>query len=418
MKHLFSIFIILFLSVLNSFGQNVTNVDFYIEGPKVIVTYDLDKNADVYLYASTCASDGWNTSYMNYSAYRAMPPALRAVEGDVGKNITPGHKTAIWYYKEEVSCFLGHDESTGIGEFVVYTAAWEKQLKEKKNGLSSDVEGWSSLAPELFNSIQMKVEVYPSTPEPELVYIDGVDGIGDYWIGKYEVTVAEFAAFVQDTKYVTDAEKEGVGEVWSKSKNNYESKKGVNWRHDEYGNLRPLSSYPLYPVVNVSHNDAMAYCNWLSEKFNKTYYLPSIADWIEVASEYVPGTVSWSGRKGKDYSGSSDGLEVGWFSENADYSIKRIGEKFPNRLHVYDMSGNVNEWLYNGVDSSNTITRGYSNPSGDIRIGIGGSCFEEKRTIEESIGTWSKRSSNVNVGFRVAMRVGRVYNWITGKKID
>ncbi len=162
----------------------------------------------------------------------------------------------------------------------------------------------------------------------------------------------------------------------------------------------------------------MAYCNWLSEKFNKTYYLPSIADWIEVASEYVPGTVSWSGRKGKDYSGSSDGLEVGWFSENADYSIKRIGEKFPNRLHVYDMSGNVNEWLYNGVDSSNTITRGYSNPSGDIRIGIGGSCFEEKRTIEESIGTWSKRSSNVNVGFRVAMRVGRVYNWITGKKID
>lgn len=420
MKYFLSILSFAFIFSHYTFGQKVSNVDFYIEGPKVIVTYDLDRNADVYLFASTCATDGWNTSYMNYSAYRAMAPALRAVEGDVGKNVTPGHKTAIWYFKEEVSCFFHQDAETGLGTFVVYTAAWEKQIREKRGSMNgNDASRYSntSLAPTLFNSIEMKVEVYPTTPEPEMVYIDGCDGLGDYWVGKYEVTVAEFAAFVKDTKYITDAEKRGAGEIWSKSKKNYEERKGVNWRHDEYGNLRPSSVYSLFPVVNVSHNDAMAYCKWLSEKFNKSYYLPSVADWIEVASEYMPGAVSWGGATGTDFAGASEGLEIGWFSQNSNYSIKRKGEKYPNRLHIYDMSGNVNEWLYNGVDSSNEVTRGYTEPTGTIRLGIGGSCFEEKRTLDESLGTWEKNSSNVNVGFRVMMRVGKLNNWVTGEKV-
>lgn len=416
MKNFIIIFsIALTFTYSSSLGQNVSNVDFYIDGAKVVVTYDLDKNADVYLFASTCATDGWNTSYMNYSAYRAMPPALRAVEGDVGKNITPGHKTAIWYYKEEVSCFFAQDKETGIGTFVVYTAAWEKQIREMRSKIeNTDRYSNISLDSKLFNSIQMKVEAYPSTPEPELVYIDGCDGMGDYWIGKYEVTVAEFAAFVKDTKYVTDAEKKGVGEVWSKSKKTYETKKGVNWRHDEYGTPRLASSYHLYPVINVSHNDATAYCDWLSKKFNKIYYLPSVSDWMEVASECPPGRIFFRGESwAADFSGSLDGFEVGWFSENSDCVIRKIGEKTPNRLHVYDMSGNVNEWLFNGED-----TKGYEEPTGDIRLGIGGSSFEEKRTINESLRTWNKESSNINVGFRVAMYVGGLYNWVTGKKLN
>lgn len=419
MKYIFTILTVVFMFTNYTFGQKVSNVDFYIEGPKVIVTYDLDKNADVYLFASTCATDGWNTSYMNYSAYRAMAPALRAVEGDVGKNVTPGHKTAIWYFKEEVSCFFDQDAETGLGTFVVYTAAWEKQIREKRstmNGTDASRYSNTSLAPTLFNSIQMKVEVYPTTPEPEMVYIDGCDGMGDYWIGKYEITVAEFAAFVKETKYITDAEKIGVGEIWSKSKKTYEERKGVNWRHDEYGNLRPLSVYSLYPVVNVSHNDATAYCEWLSKKFNKNYYLPSVINWIEIASELFPGS-TMMGAKAKDFSGSTDGLEVGWFADNSGYTIKKKGEKFPNRLHIYDMSGNVNEWLYNGVDAANNATRGYTEPTGIIRLGIGGSCFEDKRTLDESLGTWEKNASNVNVGFRVMMSVGKLNNWVTGDKV-
>lgn len=80
-------------------AQNVTNLDFKLQGDEVIVTYDLDQDADIYLFAQIDEKDGWNTSFMNYSAYRYDAPALRAVTGDVGKRVIKGkHKQIIWKY--------------------------------------------------------------------------------------------------------------------------------------------------------------------------------------------------------------------------------------------------------------------------------------------------------------------------------
>ena len=405
------------MSALSAFGQNVSNVDFYIDGPKVIVTYDLDKNADVYLFASTFASDGWNTSYMNYSAYRAMPPALRAVAGDIGKNVAPGHKTAIWYFKEEVSCFFVSDPETGIARFEDYTAMWEKQIREKRVIKQEEASRYekTSIAPDLFNSLQMKVEAHPTTSEPEMVYIDGCDGDGDFWMGKYEVTVSEFAAFVNETNYVTDAERKGYAEIWSKKRNNWEKKKGIDWRYDETGNLRPINDYPFYPVVNVSHNDAESYCEWLCQKFNKGYHLPDFVDWINTATA-VPPSYVYHGATG--YAGSTDGLEVGWFAENSDYTIHKIGTKAPNRLHIYDMSGNVYEWLYNEYDDKKDImSERYQDPIGDCSIGAGGSCFESMSAVEDT-KFWKKDVCGANIGFRVMMHVRSTQNWITGEFLE
>lgn len=403
------------LCVLYGKAQNVTNLDFKLQGDEVIVTYDLDQDADIYLFAQIDEKDGWNTSFMNYSAYRYDAPALRAVTGDVGKRVIKGkHKQIIWKYQTEVMPFFGGKSESGLISNVVYLDKKGKVSRSSTN---------------ILNALQIKIEAYPSTFEPDMVYIDGCDGSGNYWIGRYEVTIEEFAAFIEETGYITDAEKKGYGEIWSRTKNDWEKKKGMNWRCDESGNPRPISDYGKYPVVNVSHNDAMAYCDWLYKKYNKEYLLPCVENWLEIAQGIVPDKYLWiglvNGTGEYTYSGSNNINEVGWYNSNSDYKIHPIGQKKPNKCHVYDMTGNVNEWCYNYVDEEKQmISKGYS----DVKkgknfnnyLGCGGSCFTEAQTIDvdDCVKYWDKNTCGVNLGFRVVMVVPRSINWITGEKIE
>ena len=86
--------------------------------------------------------------------------------------------------------------------------------------------------------------------------------LSDFYIGRFEVTVEEFSEFVQATGYQTDAEK-GDGSYIFKD-GSWVKKEGINWRHDATGKRRPGSEYN-HPVIHVSWNDAVAYCNWRSE---------------------------------------------------------------------------------------------------------------------------------------------------------
>jgi formylglycine-generating enzyme required for sulfatase activity len=100
--------------------------------------------------------------------------------------------------------------------------------------------------------------------------------VSDFAISKYEVTVEEFAAFIEATNYQTDADKKGYSLFWDGSK--WENKNDINWKHDAQGELRPKNEYN-HPVIHVSWNDAIAYCEWLSKKTGKTYRLPTEAEW-------------------------------------------------------------------------------------------------------------------------------------------
>ena len=97
--------------------------------------------------------------------------------------------------------------------------------------------------------------------------------ISSFYLSKYEVTVAQFKSFIDQTNYQTDADKKGYSYVWTGSTS--EKKYGVNWRFDVVGNLRDLSDYQ-HPVIHVSHIDAIAYCSWLSKQTGKTYWINSV----------------------------------------------------------------------------------------------------------------------------------------------
>src|SRR5471030_2279460 len=88
-----------------------------------------------------------------------------------------------------------------------------------------------------------------------------------FYLGVHDVTRGQFAKFVADTNYKTEAEKGGKGGFGFGAK---------GWRNPEkYGNKQTDD----HPVVVVSWNDAQEFCKWLSKKEGKTYRLPTGAEW-------------------------------------------------------------------------------------------------------------------------------------------
>ncbi len=172
------------------------------------------------------------------------------------------------------------------------------------------------------------------TPEEEIEKPAHKVTIGSYWIGAYEVTVAEFRRFMNTHTYVTDAEKQGFSYSFD-GKSLIYRKDNVTWQDDVFGNRRVNEED--HPVLHVSRNDALAYCEWLSKQTGKHYRLATEAEW-EYAAKGGPHKDTF------EFSGSDDVEEVAWYAWNSHYKTHPVGKLKPNRLGLYDMSGNAWEW--------------------------------------------------------------------------
>ena len=185
-----------------------------------------------------------------------------------------------------------------------------------------------------------------------------------FFLGIHEVTAGQFRRFVEESGHQTEAEKDGKGShVWNETKKTWELDPGKNWRNPGF------SQTDDHPVVCVSHNDAMAFCQWLSQKERLTYRLPTEAEW-EFACRAGTGTL---------YPLGDDPESLVTIANVADASLKRkfpnftcidgddrfvytapVGSFAPNPWGLYDMIGNVWEWCADWYDG-----RYYSSSSPD-----------------------------------------------------
>lgn len=113
---------------------------------------------------------------------------------------------------------------------------------------------------------------------------------------------------------------------------------------------------PQNPVNNVSWQQANYFIEKLNEKTGENYRLPTEAEWEYAA---IGGPKS----KGFTYSGSNNIDDVAWYAGNSGNKAHKVGQKKPNELGLYDMTGNVGEFVIDAFDTEYYQNSPEDNPS-------------------------------------------------------
>lgn len=204
-----------------------------------------------------------------------------------------------------------------------------------------------------------------------MVYLDS------FYIDRTEVTNAMFAQFVEQTGYITDAEKIGWSYVFLVGADYWDQINGAYWRYPR-DPLTSIDSLPDHPVVQVSWNDAEAYCKWAGRK------LPSEAQWEKAARGTDARTYPWGSQAaGADLTNYADlNSGEGWADKTVDdgYKLTAPVGSYPNGASPYgalDMAGNVSEWVADWYGENYYGQSPYENPigpsSGEVHVWRGGS---------------------------------------------
>ncbi len=182
------------------------------------------------------------------------------------------------------------------------------------------------------------------------------------YFGKYEVTVEEYALFIRNSNNrTTKIEGSSIVDYTRKYKFARVNALGIDWKHDAIG--KEVKEQAKYPVVNVSWTEVKAYCNWLSEQDPEfEYRLPYRDEWIYFAqcgaleklypwdhtTEEVNGMANFRDLQMK--SAWNDTNTRRKYENFDDYHvyISPIGNYKQNCFGIYDLGGNVAEWLEDG----------------------------------------------------------------------
>jgi formylglycine-generating enzyme required for sulfatase activity len=175
--------------------------------------------------------------------------------------------------------------------------------------------------------------------------------IASFEIDTSEVTNGQFSKFIEDTGYITDAEKTQAGfdvpggAVFSspstESPSWWQFVEGANWRQPE-GPNSTIEGRDLDPVVQVTLNDARAYSDWAGRR------LPTEAEWEFAAKAGANSLYVWGDERAPDGQEKANTWQGAFPIENTmddGFGLRApIGCFEPNAFGLYDMIGNVWEW--------------------------------------------------------------------------
>ncbi len=182
--------------------------------------------------------------------------------------------------------------------------------------------------------------------------------LGAYAIGAHEVTNAEYKAFVDATHHATPAADPLPAVVGAD--------RAAMFHHFADRYVWKNGTYPAgqadHPVVLVRWSDAAAFCAWLSQATGRHVRLPTEAQWERAAR---------GGLEGKPYAwGDGLGLSHANYLENdaakETGGTRSVGRYAPNGFGLYDMNGNVWEWVADWYQAHYYASSPATDPRGPV----------------------------------------------------
>jgi sulfatase modifying factor 1 len=224
----------------------------------------------------------------------------------------------------------------------------------------------------------LKLHPFPDLRPRHTVYLDA------FWMDQTEVTVGMFRAFVETTGYVTTAEREGYGHPYKPGPREQEwpSVAGADWQHPSGPGSKAQDDHP---VVQVSWDDAAAYCAWAGGG------LPTEAQWEKACRGTDARAYPWGNEFDERRLNFCDAqcpvtrwTDEPTFEDGFAYTSP-VGS-YPDGASPYgalDMAGNVWEWTADWYGDRYYANSPYENPqgpdTGGKRVQHGGAWYDAGR---------------------------------------
>jgi sulfatase modifying factor 1 len=205
-----------------------------------------------------------------------------------------------------------------------------------------------------------------------------------FYLSAYEVTVGQFGRFVEETGYVPGSEKAPPLSIYRAAELG-RREWAITWR------TPPFPQDDDHPVLCVTWDDAVQFCEWLSRKEGHNYRLPTEAEW-EYACRAGSSTRFCSGDTNEDLRRFSNVL-LPRYNANGGYECDEtrgparrsspVGKFQANAFGLYDMHGNASEWCSDFYDPDYYERSPRHDPqgpaTGEQRVQRGGSFFLASR---------------------------------------
>jgi sulfatase modifying factor 1 len=265
---------------------------------------------------------------------------------------------------------------------------------------------------------RFKLSFPPKNGKQQSVEVD----VSPFWIAKTETTWKQYSPFLDLGSVFRQFDQLKIRQI--SSDNEIDGVTAPSLIYDEDYRMNHFGGTPRHPVGTVSQFGAKAYTKYLTKLTSTPYRLPSAVEWQYAANANRKNTTT-----------PADAFNKTAWTRNNSKTRQKVASKLPNLWGLYDMQGNVSEWVLDGheFDPSTSINKGSIGSLTAVawptayrkRVALGGSfldlpkdCQTDSRKIsgaelyeEEPMlphsPHWTTSMAGQGIGFRIVRPISR-----------